>query len=126
MSARAAVIYRPPNHLQQAATLVARYSLDRTGACRHCSLMPKDCNCIFGELRAAVAASEAKGWQEQGVGCYWINPQYPSAVVSTSVRYLPGGVRQSGYVARVNFAELGLFATRELAQRAVEAYLGVE
>jgi hypothetical protein len=37
---------------------------------------------------------------------------------------MPDGARFSGYVAVVNFAELGTFATRELAQKAVEAHLG--
>lgn len=85
------------------------------------------CTCAVPlSRREAEEKSHRCGWAMRSVGCYWTHPAYPSAVVATSTRYAPGGVRQSGYVATVNFAELGLFATRELAQRAVEAYLGVE
>lgn len=85
------------------------------------------CTCAVPLTRAeSQEKSHRCGWAMRSVGCYWTHPEYPSAVVSTRVQHLPGGKQQSGYVATVNFAELGLFATRELAQRAVEAYLGVE
>lgn len=68
----------------------------------------------------------APAWVKLSVGCHWINPAYPQAVVSTFVRHgarKPGEMR-SGYQAVVNFSVLAECDTRELAQRAVEAYLG--
>lgn len=66
----------------------------------------------------------ALGWEKRPIGEHWINARYPSATVSSVTHHLVGGARKSGYVATVNFAELGVFHTRELAQRAVEAHLG--
>jgi hypothetical protein len=63
------------------------------------------------------------GWAMRSVGCHWTHPNYPQAIVSTVSRNGDAG-RFSGYVAVVNFSEIGLFATRQLAQQAVEALLG--
>lgn len=64
------------------------------------------------------------GWAMRSVGCHWTHPKYPQAVVSTVSRPNGDAGRFSAYVAVVNFSEIGLFATRQLAQQAVEAYLG--
>lgn len=65
-------------------------------------------------------------WFPLSVGCHWRNHAYPQAVVSTFMRYGPlkPGVMRSGYQAVVNFSVLAECATREMAQQAVEAYLG--
>ena len=68
--------------------------------------------------------SHVCGWAMRSVGCHWTHPRFPSAVVSTTNRPMPDGSRFSGYVAVVNFAEIGTFHTRQLAQRAVEVHLG--
>lgn len=61
-------------------------------------------------------------WTRTAVGEHYTNPAYPQAVVSTITRH--GWPRPfSGWVAVVNFARLGVFPTRELAQRYVESYL---
>lgn len=58
-------------------------------------------------------------WKPAAVGCYWTNIAYPGAVVNTTAR--ADGSR-SGYAAAINYVELGIFATRQLAQHAVEQY----
>lgn len=69
--------------------------------------------------------SDSTGWAMRSVGCHWIHPKYPQAVVSTFVRGNPSlGQMKSGYGAWVNFSLVGEFETRELAQQAVEALLG--
>jgi len=68
--------------------------------------------------------TETGEWIAARVGCHWTHPKYPSAVVSSVVKRAADGAQFSGYVAVVNFAELGTFATRDLAQKAVAAHLG--
>jgi hypothetical protein len=65
-------------------------------------------------------------WTRAAVGEHYTHPAYPQAVVSSFVRHaaLDAGAIRSGYVAVVNFSVLGEFASRELAQHYVEAYLG--
>lgn len=64
-------------------------------------------------------------WTRAAVGEHWTHPAYPQAVVSSFVKHGAGWTNpRSGYVAVVNFAHIGEFASRELAQQAVEAYLG--
>lgn len=55
-------------------------------------------------------------WKPAAVGCYWTNPAYLGAVVNTTT-----GPDGSGYAATVNYVEVGIFATCQLAQQAVEA-----
>ena len=47
----------------------------------------------------------------------------PTVLSTISGPVRPDGSHFSGYTAVVNFRHIGLFATRELAQRAVEATL---
>lgn len=61
-----------------------------------------------------------EGWAMRSVGCHWTHPDYPQAVVSTYVAHNGDGTQTRGYITNVM---PGLFATRELAQRAVEAML---
>lgn len=76
-------------------------------------------------------------WVQLSVGCHWINAAYPQAVVSSIAtsrkddvdpiegeRFDIAPTERRAYVAVVNFSHLGTFATRELAQHYVEAYLG--
>jgi len=72
----------------------------------------------------ATGNSELAEWMPAKVGCHWTHPKYPSAIVSSIVKRSQDGAQFSGYVAVVNFAEIGTFHTRQLAQQAVEAHLG--
>lgn len=55
-------------------------------------------------------------WKPAAVGCYWTNIAYPGAVVNTT-----SGPDGSGYEATLDYVRVGIFATRQLAQQAVEA-----
>lgn len=67
-------------------------------------------------------------WARARVGEHWTHGAYPQARVSSFVKHGPleAGAMRSGYAAYVNFSLLGEFTSRQLAQHAVEAYLGTE
>jgi len=81
---------------------------------------------LHGPTRCAlhVPPCLATMWTPAKIGCHWTHPKYPSAIVSSIVKRDQDGAQFSGYVAVVNFAEIGTFHTRQLAQRAVEVHLG--
>jgi hypothetical protein len=72
---------------------------------------------------AICPKTPVSGWEMRSVGCHWTHPKYPSAVVSSVIKRGQDGAQFSGYVAVVNFAEIGTFHTRELAQQAIAAHL---